>query len=58
MYYINLNTAQPFCCPSTAPIVGDSATYYFESDLSDSLILRRLRSSVVVKIPSLPALEQ
>ena len=58
MNYINLNTAQPLYCPSTAPMVGDSAAYYFESDLSDPLILGRLRRNVVVNIPSIPALEQ
>ncbi len=58
MNYINLNTAQPLYCPSTAPIVGDSATYYAENDPSEPLILGRLGRNVVVNIPSIPALEQ
>ena len=55
MNYINLYTTQPLYCPSTAPVVGDNPTCYMGNDLSDPLILGRLRRNVVVNIPSILA---
>lgn len=58
MNHIKLNTAQPIYGSSTHAMADNSDIHYVESNLSETLILGRLRRNVVVNIPSTPALAQ
>ncbi len=58
MYHTNFNTVQPLYCPSASTMVDVSDVHYLQDDLSETLILGRLRRNVVVNIPSIPTLAQ